>query len=131
MQTQYTVTLGASSKDPTAKKCWKDNRFDEQDSKTLIKILLERGFPGATILKGTGMWQGRVEEAFVISILADDYSKVKAFANQLRPSFKQQSIMICQSGCGEFFGRKKSPVSKKARPSSAAGTMPLGKINHR
>lgn len=102
MQTQYTVTLGAHSKDPTAKQCWKANKFDEKDSATLINTLRLHGFPGATILKGTGMWLGRVEEAFVISIMADDYSKVKGFANQLRPSFKQQSIMICQSGCGEF-----------------------------
>ena len=116
MQTQYTVTLGAHSKDSTAKKCWKKNKFDAEDSKTVLNLLRLRGFPGATILKGTGMWQGRTEEAFVISILADDYSKVKGFANQLRPSFKQQSIMICQSGCGEFLDTKKGTISTTVPP---------------
>lgn len=102
MQTQYIITLGAHSKDPTAKDMWKAGKFDETDYGNIKKILRLRGFPGSTILKGTGFWHGKEEDSVQIIILADDYSKVRACANQLRGSFKQQEIMLTIAGVGEL-----------------------------
>ena len=101
MQTQYVLTLGAHSKDPTAKASWKAGKFDQKDYDNINKIVRLRGFPGSTILKGTGFWQGHEEDSVQIIILADDYAKVKACAHQLRGSFKQQAIMLAIVGVGE------------------------------
>ena len=102
MHTQYIITLGAHSNAPTAKDSWKAGKFDSKDYENIKKILRSRGFPGSTILKGTGVWRGKEEESVQIIILADDYSKVKACANQLRSSLKQQKIMLTIAGVGEM-----------------------------
>lgn len=102
MKTQYVITLGAHSTDPAAKDCWKAGKFDEKDYTNINKIVRLRGFSGSTVLKGTGFWNGREEDSVQVIILADDYAKVKACANQLRGSFKQQAIMLAIVGVGEI-----------------------------
>jgi len=102
MQTQYVITLGAHSSSPTAKASWKLGKFDDVDYQKIIKILRLRGFPGNTILKGSGLWHGREEDCVQIIILANDYTKVRACANQLRGTFKQHAIMLTIAGVGEF-----------------------------
>jgi len=102
MKTQYVITLGAHSSAADAKACWKAAKFDGKDYETINKIVRLRGFTGSTVLKGTGFWNGREEDSVQIIILAEDYSKVKACANQLRGSFKQQAIMVAITGVGEL-----------------------------
>jgi len=47
---------------------------------------------GATILYGTGVWRGQVEETAVIIVYAETDARVDEFSDLLREHFRQEAV---------------------------------------
>ena len=78
-------------------------RFNEGDYKEIERIMREEhGFEGCTIIRAKGFYQGQEEDTVQIIILADNYERIKACAQELRSSFRQQSVLVISAGVGEF-----------------------------
>jgi hypothetical protein len=60
--------------------------------------------PGATFLKGTGLWQGQQEEALVIEIIgeAQDEAQIRRFASLIKKVNKQDTILITSHHCESY-----------------------------
>ena len=106
MQPLYTIVLGAPGLSRTRTRI--PGVFAHKDLERIEKIVREeRGFQGFSIAKLTGFWMGRPEECVEIKILTDDLSRVKACAQHLRATFKQESVMVTCQGTGTFLSRKR------------------------
>jgi len=106
LKTQFVITLGSRSKSPTAKKGWQAGRFDEDDYTIINNTVRGSGFPGSTVARVKGFWNGQEEDSVQITILADSKKKVEGVARLLRATFKQQSVLLSTTGSGEFFEGK-------------------------
>lgn len=87
----------------------KIGKFEDKDYDTIEKIVREEhGFQGCTIIRGKGFYQGREEDTVQVIILEANYEKVKACAQQLRGTFRQQSVLVVSGGVGEFLTQDRS-----------------------
>jgi len=107
MKTQYIITLGSRSNVSNAKPGWRAGRFDETDYANINTIVRNSGFPGSTVTRCKGFWNGQEEDSVQIVILADDRKKVDGCAHELRGSFQQQAVMLSVAGTGEILTKKK------------------------
>lgn len=53
-----------------------------------------RYFPGFTLSKGAGYWQGQREASATIEVLTDKPSKVNALARAIKLVNKQQAVLV-------------------------------------
>lgn len=67
--------------------------FDAREA-GLILSLADHGFDGATVLEGTGVWQGETEDCTVIEIWArrSQEANVRSLAKDLQERHKQEAI---------------------------------------
>jgi hypothetical protein len=101
MLPQFIITLGARSASGSGS--GKAGKFDEKDYATIEQIVREaHGFQGCTIIRAKGFYQGNQEDTVQIIILAENYEKIKACAQELRSTFHQQSVLVVSTGVGEF-----------------------------
>ena len=59
-----------------------------------IERILNKYFDGFTVLSAHGCWKGSCEDSFVIEIAGAKEAKVRAAAEELRVSGKQQSVIV-------------------------------------
>jgi hypothetical protein len=105
MQPLFVITLGART--PFRTRAGAAGMFTTADLTTIEKIVRkERGFQGFSIAKQTGFWNGNPEDSVEIKIICDDLSKIKACAQQLRGTFRQESILVTAQGCGTFLKKE-------------------------
>ena len=101
MQPLYTIVLGAPTSPRTDSAT--GGVFGNEDLQNIEKIIREeRGFHSFSMAKLTGFWMGKPEECVEIKILTDDLSKVKACAQHLRATLKQESVLVTCQGTGTF-----------------------------
>jgi hypothetical protein len=98
---QYIITLGARTAARSAS--GKAGKFEEADYGMIEKIVRQKhGFTGCTIIRAKGFYHANDEDTVQIIILAENYEKIKACAQELRSTFRQESVLIVSSGVGEF-----------------------------
>jgi hypothetical protein len=101
MLPQYIITLGARTVCRSG--AGRAGKFEEADYRTMEKIVRdEHGFEGCTIIRAQGFYKGEREDTAQIIILAENYEKIKACAQELRNRFGQHSVLIISAGVGEF-----------------------------
>ncbi len=101
MLPQYIIILGARS--PARTGSGQIGKFEERDYRTIERIVREdHGFEGCTIIRARGSYRGQEEDTAQIIILAENYEKIKACAQELRTTFGQQSVLVISAGVGEF-----------------------------
>jgi len=101
MLPQYIIILGARS--ASASGSGKAGKFDESDYRMIEKIVREEhGFEGCTMIRAKGFYQQHEEDTVQIIVLAENYEKIKACAQQLRSRFRQESVLVVSAGVGEF-----------------------------
>ncbi len=101
MLPQYIIILGARSLSRAGS--GQIGKFEEHDYQTIERIVREdHGFEGCTIIRARGSYRGQEEDTAQIIILAENYEKIKACAQELRTTFGQQSVLVISAGVGEF-----------------------------
>lgn len=101
MLAQWIITLG--SRTPVRTDASRVGKFEEQDYRLIEKIVREdSGFSGCTIVRAKGYFQGKAEDTVQIIVLEANYEKIKACAQLLRETFRQESVMVVCAGVGEF-----------------------------
>ncbi len=101
MLPQYIIILGARSASGSGS--GKVGRFEERDYRTMEKIVRQdHGFEGCTIIRARGFYLEQEEDTAQIIVLAENYERIKACAQDLRTTFRQQSVLVISSGVGEF-----------------------------
>ena len=101
MQPLYTIILGAPG--PNAARPATGGVFTHDDLVRIENIVREdTGLHGFSLSKLNGFWMGQPEECVEIKILTDDLSKVKACAQHLRQTFRQESVLVTVQGTGTF-----------------------------
>src|SRR5437588_2803 len=101
MLPQYIITLGART--VSGNGSGKAGKFEERDYRMIEKIVrVDHAFQGCTIIRAQGFYQEEEEDTVQIIILAENYEKIKACAQELRTTFRQQSVLIVSAGVGEF-----------------------------
>lgn len=101
MLPQYIITLGARSAGRS--ESGRAGHFEEKDYALIEKIVREEhGFQGCTIIRAKGFYLANEEDTVQIIILAENYEKIKACAQQLRTVFRQESVLVISAGVGEF-----------------------------
>ena len=98
---QYIIILGARS--ASGGGSGKAGKFKESDYRMVEKIVRkEHGFDGCTMIRAKGFYQQQEEDTVQIIVLAENYEKIKACAQQLRSTFRQESVLVISGGVGEF-----------------------------
>jgi len=101
MLPQYIIVLGARSASGSGS--GKAGKFNESDYQMIEKIVRkEHGFEGCTMIRAKGFYQQQEEDTVQIIVLAENYEKIKACAQQLRSQFRQESVLVISAGVGEF-----------------------------
>lgn len=101
MLPQYIITLGARS--ACRSDSAKAGKFEEEDYRTIERIVREgHRFEGCTIIRGNGFYRGQQEDTVQIIILEENYEKIRACAQELRSTFRQDSVLVISAGVGEF-----------------------------
>jgi hypothetical protein len=64
-----------------------------------LRVLITRYFSGATVLHGSGVWQGQAEPATVVEIIgtSNDVQRVADLAGDIRETWKQESVLVTWS----------------------------------
>jgi hypothetical protein len=64
-----------------------------------LRVLITRYFSGATVLHGSGVWQGQAEPATVIEVIGTsaDVQRIADLAGDIRETWKQESVLVTWS----------------------------------
>jgi len=70
--------------------------FTEDVNRGDIEELTANEFPGFTVYKATGYWQGEAEQSLIIEIVADtdQLERVKALAETIKVNNHQQAVLV-------------------------------------
>jgi len=71
----------------------------EDKNEKWIKELLSIGFDGFTLIKGRGFWKGVEEKSLEIIIYTDNTYLVKAMADRIKHTNKQDAVLVTETNC--------------------------------
>ena len=80
--------------------------YTENKRKRFLLRLFSESFPGFTVYKATGFWQGKQEKTLVFEIITNDLSadcKLSKMCKQICGYNSQNEILISVSDCVVMF----------------------------
>ena len=80
--------------------------YTERKNKRFLLRLFSESFPGFTVYKATGYWQGTFEKTLVFEIMTDDLSadcKLSKICKQICGYNKQNTILVTIQTCKEKY----------------------------
>ena len=89
----YTIYLGLTTQAGV-------DRSDEPESRIIREVNHTlKGFrvPGATILRGTGVWRGQVEACLVIYLCTEEHLDIEDLCGALAHDFEQREVAYHES----------------------------------
>jgi hypothetical protein len=129
MLPQYIITLGARAigRGPDAAA----GIFNNDDYQSIENIVRDHGFPGSTIIRCKGSWEGKPEDSVQIIILEKSYDKVEACARQLINHFGQVSVLVSLVGVGELLYRSEAEAAQAGKAMEQEEARAIGKHAHK
>ena len=70
-----------------------DNQTKKQQPKKQIINIISKYFEGATISNVLGLWEGKTEKSTLIEIITDQEKNINLLKQDLKTTFKQDSIL--------------------------------------